>query len=612
MKLARALSDVEAKNVQNFILLGGVLTTLVVWTNIEDPINLPKMLVLVISASVVFGLSMPALLNAGKFTSWVQRIGLALVGLFTIGLLISTAATDVKHTAIFGEYHRNNGALSYLAMVAIMSGSVVAFNTKSTGKFFKIFSITGIAIAGYGTLQGLDKDPVSWVIQYNPFVSTLGNPNFTSAFLGLSGIAILFSFASTKNKNTRAILLAGLLLNFYVLYKTGSIQGIFGLIIGAAVIILTKMWVSNKRLGIIGLFAAGITSVPLLLGLINMGPLASRIYQGTLKNRFDYWNAALAMFKDHPIVGVGTDRFGEYYREYAVQNQVVQGQITDNAHSVYMQLLATGGLITFIPYILLVIFITYIGGSAFLKAHDQEKLLISGILGLWLATIAINVVTVDNLGVGVWFWITGGVLIAVASKTLNGNNDEKLKTKPKSKSKSRNDDFPIGYFAAVVMLISALVLLVPQINKSGSLLLLKKTLPGLSSQEYISKLIDAYDPSETNTQFLIQLSDLTFRQGAIVDGLKMVDRINEVDKRSYYGNYFAAIVYETTGKRSEAIVYRERLKILDPWNNTSLIELVKNYLAVGDKDSAASIVALIKKNYPGSQADIDASALLVG
>jgi O-antigen ligase len=302
-------------------------------------------------------------------------------------------------------------------------------------------------------------------------VTTLGNPNFTSAFLGLSGIAILFSFISTKNKNTKAFFLAGFLLNVYVLFKTGSIQGVFGLIIGSSVIILTKIWISNKRLGIIGIFTAGAISIPILLGLVNIGPLASKIYQGTLKNRFDYWNAALAMFRDNPILGVGTDRFGEYYREYAVQNQVVQGQITDNAHSIYMQLLATGGLITFIPYILLVIFITYIGGSALLQAHDQEKLLISGILGLWLATIAINVVTVDNLGVGVWFWITGGVLISVSSKILKAKKDEKLKTN----SKHRKDEFPIGYFAAAVLLISALVLLVPQRNKSGSLLLLKKS-----------------------------------------------------------------------------------------------------------------------------------------
>jgi hypothetical protein len=33
---------------------------------------------------------------------------------------------------------------------------------------------------------------------------------------------------------------------------------------------------------------------------------------------------------------------------------------------------------------------------------------------------------------------------------------------------------------------------------------------------------------------------------------------------------------------------------------------------VGEKASAEEIVALIKRNYPGSQSDIDASALLVG
>jgi hypothetical protein len=85
-----------------------------------------------------------------------------------------------------------------------------------------------------------------------------------------------------------------------------------------------------------------------------------------------------------------------------------------------------------------------------------------------------------------------------------------------------------------------------------------------------------------------------------------------VDSRSYYGNYFAAFALEALNKRSEAIRYRERLKELDPWNNASLIELIKNYLSVGNRESAAEIASLIKRNYPGSQSDIDASALLVG
>jgi hypothetical protein len=92
----------------------------------------------------------------------------------------------------------------------------------------------------------------------------------------------------------------------------------------------------------------------------------------------------------------------------------------------------------------------------------------------------------------------------------------------------------------------------------------------------------------------------------------MTNQINKVDPRSYYGNYFGAVVSEALNKRSEAIKYRERLKELDPWNNVNLIELIKNYLSVGNKASAQEIATLIKQNYPGSQSDLDASALLVG
>ena len=610
MKLARALSDLEAKKVQTFILLGGAFTTLAVWTNLEDPINLFKMFVLVLFSAVVLGLSLPFLLSAKRTALGNQKISFGLIGLFTAGLLVATFKTDVKYTAIFGEYHRNNGALSYLAMTALMLGSILAFNLKSVGRYFTFFSVTGIILAGYGTLQGIGKDPISWVIQYNLFVTTLGNPNFTSAFLGLSGISILLSILNSKNKNLKAALLLGLLLDIYVLIKTGSIQGIFGLIIGATLILITKIWITNNRYGQIGTLAVLIASAPVLLALMNIGPLASKIYQGTLKNRFDYWSAAFAMFKDHPIFGVGTDRFGEYYREYALQNQVVQGQITDNAHSIYMQLLATGGLVTFIPYVLLVIYVTVIGVKTLLSVESDEKILMSGILGIWLATISINQVTVDNLGVGVWFWITGGVLIAAASSSKKGTAD--LNYKSVSKNKRVADEFPVGYFAAAVLLIFSLIIMVPQLNKSSSLLVLKKTIPGLASQDYIAQVKSAFDPKETNTQFIIQLANLLFRQGANLDGLKMTDRVIEVDPRSYYGNYFAAVVNESAGKQADAIKYRERLKTLDPWNNASLIELAKDYLAVGDKDSADSIVALIKKNFPGSQADIDASALLVG
>jgi O-antigen ligase len=617
MKLARALSDIEARKVQTFVLLGGVFTTLTIWTKLEDPINLPKMFVLVLFAAIALGLSIPALLSARKLSSRDQKIGLGLIGLFVVGLLISTVTTDVKYTAIFGEFHRNNGFLSYFSMIILMAAGTLVFNLKSANRYFTFFGATGLLVTFYGILQGVGADPVGWKIDYNPFITTLGNPNFTSGFLGLSGIAILYLVLDVKDRKCQVVYAFGLLADLYILWRSGSIQGVFGFLIGAAIIILVKLWLINKRYGQIGLVAAVLAGTPVALAVLNIGPLASKLYQGTLRNRFDYWNAAIGMFKDHPIFGVGIDRYGEYYRQYAVQNQVVQGQITDNAHSIYMHLLATGGLILFIPYLLLVLFITYVGLKSLFKLQGEDKFKVGALFGIWIGTIALNIVTVDNLGVGVWFWITGGVLVAVSSsyrpsQTIDESQKEKTVKGKSGKPLNPENFFPVTYVASFMLVILVLIVLVPVMGKSSALYNFKTNASAYTTQTYVPALVSESESAGNDPQHLIQLANLAFTQNAINEAFVMIDQINKIDSRSYYGNYFAALALEVLNKRSEAIKYRERLKELDPWNNASLIELIKNYLSVGNKASALEVAALIKRNYPGSQSDIDASALLVG
>jgi O-antigen ligase len=617
MRLARALSDVEARKVQTFVLLGGVFTTLTIWTKLEDPINLPKMFVLALSAAIVLGLALPAFLSARKFTTPIQQISLGLIFLFGLGLLIATMATDVKYTAVFGEYRRNNGFLSYFALVILMAAASLVFNLKSVKRYFTFLGIAGLILSFYGILQGAGKDPVGWKIDYNPFITTLGNPNFTSGFLGLAGIAILYLALDAKDRKYQIIYAVGLLADLYILWRSGSIQGVFGFAIGAAVIILVKIWLINRKFGQVSLLIAAALGTPVALAVLNIGPLASRLYQGTLRNRLDYWNAAIGMFKDHPIFGVGIDRFGEYYREYAVQNQVVQGQIADNAHSIYLQLLATGGLILFIPYILLVFFITFVGFKALVKSQGDDKFKIGAIFGIWLATVTINIVTIDNLGVGVWFWITGGVLVAVSadqvqSSDLEQGHREKVNKGKSTKSANSESAFPVTYVASFILVILALVMVVPALGKSSALYNFKNNASSYTTDTYVPALVSESKSASNNSQYLIQLANLALIQNAVNEAFVMIDQINKIDSRSYYGNYFAAFALEALNKRSDAIKYRERLKDLDPWNNASLIELIKDYLSVGNKASAAEIAALIKQNYPGSQSDIDASALLVG
>jgi O-antigen ligase len=617
MKLVRALSDAEARKVQTFILLGGVFTTLTIWTKLEDPINLPKMFVLVLFSAITLGLSIPAILSAHKLSSRDQKNSLGLIGLLVIGLLISTVATDVKYTAIFGELRRNNGFLSYLAMIILMVAGSLVFNLKSVGRYFTFFGITGLLVSFYGVLQGAGADPVGWKIDYNPFITTLGNPNFTSGFLGLASIAILYLALDAKDRKFQVTYAVGLLANLYILWRSGSIQGVFGFLIGATVIILVKLWLINKRYGQIGLAIAVIAGAPVALAVLNIGPLASKLYQGTLRNRLDYWNAAIGMFKDHPIFGIGIDRFGEFYRQYAVQNQVVQGQITDNAHSIYMQLLATGGLSLFVPYVLLILYITFIGLKSVIKFQDQDKFKVGAVFGVWLGTITINVVTIDNLGVGIWFWITGGLLVAISSSHQQNENIDHSQKKKTAKGKSAKpvnteSIFPATYVASFLFVILVFVMLVPALGKSSMIYNFKNNASSYTVETYVPALVSEAQGASNDPQHLLQLANLALIQNAATEAFVMINQVNKIDSRSYYGNYFAAFALETLNKRSEAIKYRERLKELDPWNNASLIELIKNYLSVGDKASAAEIVALIKRNYPGSQSEIDASALLVG
>ena len=172
--------------------------------------------------------------------------------------------------------------------------------------------------------------------------------------------------------------------------------------------------------------------------------------------------------------------------------------------------------------------------------------------------------------------------------------------------------FPVTYVASFIVATSVLILLVPALGKSSTLYNFKANASSYTTQTYVQALVSESKSANNNPQYLIQLANLAFTQNAVSEAFVMIDQINKMDSRSYYGNYFAAYAFEALNKRSNAIKYRERLKELDPWNNSSLIELIKNYLSVGDKASAAEVAALIKRNYPGSQSDIDASALLVG
>ena len=611
MKLAGALSDLEAKRVQTLILLGGISTTLAIWTNLEDPVNLPKMFVLVFFAAIVAGLSLPTLMGARKLTSGSQRVGLALSGIFLLGLLISTVATDVKYTAIFGEFHRNNGALTLFTAVMLAVGASLAFKGSNSLQPLKYLSLLAFLLSFYGLLQFTGSDPINWNNQYNPIITTLGNPNFTSGMIGVASLATLYLFFQEKRVIFKATYLAALVFALFIVFKSDSVQGLFAFLGGTAILLLVKAWQKNKSIGYLTSWLALIGATPIILAVFNIGPLASALYQGTLKNRLDYWQAAWNMFQANPIFGVGIDRYGEYYREYAVQNQVAQGMFTNNAHNVYLQFLATGGLVLFIPTLLLFSYITYLAFRGTFKGSPESRSLGGVYLALLLAFLILNIVTIDNIGVGIWLWIIGGIVVGRSVEAKSEVVVEKAKKGRQAVLKS-NDLNIAPTIAALVMGIAAIVICAPLLKNSADLLILKSNAQTSDANTYLATITDKAKASKSNPQNLIVLADLALQSKNNEVALAISQDLVRADQRSFYGSYLQVLIYEATDQRKSAIPFREKLLVIDKWNTDNMLQLVKSYLEFGEIEKAKAMSAKIASLYPQSADAVKAAELING
>jgi O-antigen ligase len=607
MKLARALSELEKVKVQKLILFTGSITTLAIWTKLEDPVNLPKLFVLAIGSMAVLGFIFPAIINFRSHNS-IQRQYIFLILCFLIGLFVSTLKTDVWYTAFFGEAGRNNGALQYACLSVLSVSVVMVFRSDSISRYIRSYAITGVALSLYGVLQGLKLDPVNWQIVYNPFITTLGNPNFTSSFTGTAGVAIVATLFIKSSNRSRILLFIGLCVDLIILYKSGSIQGVIGFAIGVTIIIVTRIWLFRRSYGQAFLFAVALLAVPVAAAIFNLGPLASRLYQGTLRNRLDYWQAAINMFESNKVFGIGVDRFGAYYQQFSIQDQLVKEQLTDNAHNIYLQILATGGLVTFVPYLLLFSFITFAGLRFLISANVETKIQSASVFAIWISLCAIGLVGIDNIGISVWMWISGGAVIANTIVRSELPQDKNNKDK---KSKVQKDDMSAIYpqVLAFTLALFMLLNLAPVLMRSNNLYLLTISSPNSDKTIVSSKLNSLLSSSLNDPQTLIKLSILALSRGFTDIGEKAIDLNLALDNRSFYAYSFKAQIFEYRNDLTSANANRIKLLEIAPWNTSNMLQLATNYLKLGEKGKALNLASRINEIYPSGPDDLQAQKL---
>ena len=423
------------------LLTVGIVNLIIIPDKSIDPINSPKLFALgafgLLSLFIVVQLLVknPSLLKEAHFIA-----ALLLVLHLTVVLTSSGRFED----QFYGVFGRSTGYLALVSLIALFLSASVVRTQKFVEGLTKVLITCGVLAMAYGLLQVLGLDPVTWGASgYKPVFGFLGNPNFESAFLGMTGSAFLAFAISKKIKvQVRLLFLIGILVSGFVILKSESEQGFLVLISGSLTVVLVYLYsIKNKSLLLPAfVFTLGLGLIS-ILGLTNRGPLAGILYKDSIQFRGDYWRAAWKMGFENPLTGVGIDRFGENYRGYRDLLATTRRgpDVTSNsAHNVLLDIFSNTGFIGAGLYISLHL-LTIVAIVRFLRSNSDYKIPFTALTSAWIAYVAQSIISVNQLGLAVWGWALMGAIIGLSlsleDQSLTHSNQKQKKTPQNNQDK---------------------------------------------------------------------------------------------------------------------------------------------------------------------------------
>lgn len=413
--------DVKATKLLSFGLMSTVaLTTLLMLPYSSlDPVSLPKMCVVVFAGFTLFGLWAPRLkkISASGHRNILVPSTLLIVQM----LLVFTFSGTSLWLQMYGTYGRSTGLFTYIALTLLMVSGAVVSSSQFIYRFVLLTISLGVLLVLYGQIQHQGWDPFPFMNVYGSNVfGTLGNPNFMSAFMGMIGAV---SFTMVLNKGfkliVRVVLAILTLASILVIYETNSLQGYLNL--AAGIIVTGILWLfMSKKKSIAILFSglAGVGGALVLLGLINLGPLADSLYKSSLAARGYFWRAGIKMLLDHPFFGVGMDGYGEWYRRSRnLEDTLVNPGInSDSAHNVFLDLASNGGL-PLISIYLAILGVVIFSVIRVVRQSNGFNPYFVALVAAWVAYQAQSFISINQIGLAIWGWVLSGLIIGFEINT---------------------------------------------------------------------------------------------------------------------------------------------------------------------------------------------------
>lgn len=399
-----------------------VLTCGLFLPSASDPVNVAKLTALLLTAIMLIVSAVARVLQDRVVHVPVSLAGASAVALL-LAFVVSTLVAPVTTTAVLGSYGRNSGLLAYAAAIVLFLVGLRVFDRPGTRVLVGAVVAAGLFTASYGLLQRAGWDLVPWTNPFNPIIAALGNPNFASAYLGIAASAACGGALWTgwsRGWRVGCAVTAVLCLTTAALSSSvqGPIAAAGGLFVVAVAWLLDQP--SGRRRGGLGVLvtsAVGGTAL-LVAGLVaKAGPAAGIFSDAGSRARAYYWEAAITMFADRPLLGVGLDQYGSFWpssRSAASLDFLASNDVADAAHSVPLQMLAQGGVLLGAAYTAFVLAtgLALVRGLARLRGPD--RILLSAVGGAWAAYQVQSLVSIDQVPLLVLHFSLAGAVVAAA------------------------------------------------------------------------------------------------------------------------------------------------------------------------------------------------------
>jgi O-antigen ligase len=592
------------KNLDLLILIFAAVITLYFNPDLQDPFNSPKMWLLILSGSWLVGyfLKFSASIKIRENIFQYKLISILLI--FILLLFIAAILSDIRFVAFFGDSGRRIGFLTYFFFAVFMYSSYKFASLNFVENLQKISIFIAFILSSYGMLQYNGKDFVNWSNPYNAIISTLGNPNFASAGMALFAVICLGSFLNEKfHIVLRFISLSLVFTLMFLVFASDSRQGLLAFSVGAALILHVKIRAYKVVLGQIWMLIVGVIASLSILGMLQIGPLQDYLYKTSVSIRGYYWRAGFEMLKANIWFGVGVDSYGTSFKKYREVGYPLNFGFditTSNAHSIPIQIFSTSGLFTGISYMVLVVFIFYRGVISQIKFKNNNKSMSAIPFAAWLTYQAQSIISIENIGLGVWGWILGGLVVGLSYSISESSTPEQANL-----AKNKVYQVPITQPLVSGALVLIFTILVSNLYVSEKNVISTRQYfePNKLTQraEFYSFASKSLQSEFTDSYYKLQVSELLNLTDQRDLALEQLQKLNLNDPKNLDFLRPLAIVYENRGMLEKAIEVRKEIIINDPWNCDNFLRLGIIYKALGNNSGKTEMlkkIQLIAPNHP--------------